>query len=48
VRRFEWLTLCPKLLVLPQTSHFPATAGLPSGCSLCRIYLIVSPRRSHP
>ncbi len=29
VRRFEKLTLCPKTLVLPQTSHFPATAGLP-------------------
>lgn len=29
VRRFEKLTLCPNVLVFPQTSHFPATAGLP-------------------
>ena len=29
VRRFEKLTLCPKVVVFPQTSHFPATAGLP-------------------
>src|SRR5688500_140292 len=27
VRRFEWLTLCPKLFVLPQMSHTPAITG---------------------
>jgi hypothetical protein len=29
VRRLEKLTLCPNVVVFPQTSHFPATAGLP-------------------
>jgi hypothetical protein len=29
VRRFEKLTLCPNDFVLPQTSHCPATEGLP-------------------
>jgi hypothetical protein len=36
VRRLEWLTLCPKLLVFPQIMQW-ATAGLPPGL-LIQIY----------
>lgn len=28
VRRLEWLTLCPKVLCLPQISQCPPTTGL--------------------
>lgn len=37
VRRFEKLTLCPKVVALPQTSHFPATVADPPIPLTCAI-----------
>lgn len=37
VRRFEKLTLWPKVRTFPQTSHLPATGGLPFHSALASI-----------